>query len=220
MSKKRNDRGATGASDSPSTTAWPTKWKIVVSGLLAFHVFALALYPLARATDGESPSIRPAADWFRPYAAALYLDHGYAFFAPDPGPSHLVEYRLEFDDGRPPVEGRFPDLKQQWPRLWYHRHFMLAEHLNAAFVPAEAPPEASPEQLRAWDDARDRYELHVRSIQEHLLDAYDADRVTLVRLEHLIPSPNAFMQGARLDDPRSFVPIDDPLVLERGGDAR
>ena len=36
---------------------------------------------------------------FRPYLEAAYLDHGYAFFAPDPGPSHLVRYELEFDDG-------------------------------------------------------------------------------------------------------------------------
>lgn len=217
MSSKRNKHRSQAAAETetaPSSSGWSPVWKIVVSALLAFHVFAVFLFPMAAASSG-SPSIGPTADWLRPYAAGLYLDHGYAFFAPNPGPSHLVEYRLEFDDGRPPIVGRLPDLKQHWPRLWYHRHFMLAEHLNAAYAPPQPPPEASPEELERWRLARNHYERHVRAFQEHLLDAYDADRVTLVRLEHLIPSPNAFAEGKRLDDAESFVAIEDPLVLER-----
>jgi hypothetical protein len=186
--------------------------KLIVSALLAFHLLAVAIFPLAFAAQNESPSVMAVANAMRPYGKALYLDHGYFFFAPNPGPSHLVQYRLEFDDGRPPLEGRFPDLKRHWPRLLYHRHFMLAEHLNARYVPPEPPTEAS--QRDQWRSARDRYERHLRSFEQHLLATHGADRVTLVRLEHDMPLPDEFLkmqrEGIRLDDPEWFVPLDEP----------
>src|SRR5438128_3704533 len=87
--------------------------KALLSVALAFHLAAVFVAPFAFASNsGPSPS--PLADAlfkvFRPYLGALFLDHGYFFFAPNPGPSHLVDYKVEFDDGRPPVTGRFPNL--------------------------------------------------------------------------------------------------------------
>jgi hypothetical protein len=197
--------------------------RIVISGLLAFHVLAVAIFPLAFATQNASPSVMSVAGWMRPYGEALCLDHGYFFFAPNPGPSHLVQYRLEFDDGRPPMEGRFPDLKQHWPRLWYHRHFMLAEHLNAHYIPPEPPAEANQQELARWQAARASYERHLRAFEQHLLEKHGADRVTLVRLEHAIPFPDEYEdmldQGIRLDDPQSFVPLDEPRASSRGAAA-
>jgi hypothetical protein len=70
---------------------------------------------------------------YRPYITALYLDHAYKFFAPNPGPSHLLRYDLYFADGRKSINADdqlFPDRRRHWPRLWYHRHFMVTEFLG------------------------------------------------------------------------------------------
>jgi len=92
-----------------SATSLPRWAKVLLSVALAFHIAAVFIAPFAFASNsGPSPS--PLADAlfkvFRPYLGALFLDHGYFFFAPNPGPSHLVDYKVEFDDGRPPRTGR------------------------------------------------------------------------------------------------------------------
>lgn len=193
-------------------------WKVLISGLVLFHLTAVVIFPLAFASQGASPAVMDTMWLFEPYGRICHLNHGYAFFAPNPGPSHLVEYTLEFDDGREPVVGRFPDIEQHWPRLLYHRHFMLAEHLNADYRPPQPPPGATPEQLAAWREERGRYEQHLRSLQRHLLTTYGADRVTLKRIEHAIPSPNAVLEeGIRLDDQRLYVVQNEIEVLEADG---
>ena len=70
-----------------------------------------------------------------PYLQILYLNHGYQFFAPEPGESTLLAFEAERDDGTV-VRGRIPD-RTTWPRLLYHRHFMLTEHMSDA--PRRAP---------------------------------------------------------------------------------
>jgi hypothetical protein len=172
------------------------------------HLTAVVVAPLAVACDtgtSSSPAVAPVRRWLDPYITFLFLNHGYFFFAPDPGPNHLVDYKVEFDDGRLPIEGRFPNLKEQQPRLLYHRYFMLSEALYANFAPPEAPAGPSPPPLTADADERQRYELdqteHARmfeiwkqrrkvyeamqsSIVEHLKAAYGGQRVTITRVEH------------------------------------
>jgi len=70
---------------------------------------------------------------YGPYITAAYLDHSYKFFAPNPGASHLVRYDLYFADGTKRVNSDdqiLPDRLGHWPRLLYHRHFMLTEFMN------------------------------------------------------------------------------------------
>src|SRR5947209_3354019 len=90
----------------------PVWGKVLLSVLIALHVAALVSAPLAficRSSGGGSPAAEAIASFFQPYASAFYFNHGYAFFAPDPGPNHLVDYTVEFDDGREAKKGRFPD---------------------------------------------------------------------------------------------------------------
>ena len=183
---------------------------------------------LCQQTAGPLPS--PFADaayrLLRPYIGALYLDHGYFFFAPNPGPSHLVDYKVEFDDGREPVTGRFPDLATERPRLLYHRHFMLAEALNNRFVPPEPPPEPSPPPLTASAAEKTLYQAarqkpraagrHVEARAAAIRGDAGVDRrapearnggqrVTLTRVEHALPTPDEVeLGGARLNDPDSY----------------
>jgi hypothetical protein len=117
---------------------------------------------------------------------------------------------VEFADGRPPVKGRFPDLKTQRPRLLYHRHFMLSEALNTRSAPPRFDPEPSPPPLTAsseererfqltkrsydqaktrWEHARKQYEAMQASIAEHLKRKHGGQRVILTRIEHLPADP-------------------------------
>jgi hypothetical protein len=199
--------------------------KAVLSALLVFHVTAVFWGPFAFACGG-SPFADQVRLWLRPYIEAAYLDHGYFFFAPNPGPSHLVRYRVEFADGRQPLVGTFPDLKTQQPRLVYHRHFMLAEALHNRYVPPEPPPEPTPPPLTAtseerarhriqssdykqtlanWRHQRRQYEAMWRSFEEHLKHEYGGAKVTLTRVEHRPAMPAEVQyERRRLDAADSY----------------
>ncbi|NIO41435.1 MAG: hypothetical protein GTO41_15415, partial [Burkholderiales bacterium] len=74
----------------------------------------------------------------------MFLDHGYRFFAPEPGPGHLVRYEVTTSDGAG-AAGQFPDRDRIWPRLLYHRWFMLSE---TAFAASSSLP--SPAEEQRW----------------------------------------------------------------------
>jgi hypothetical protein len=131
---------------------------------------------------------------------------------------------LEFSDGRPPLELTYPDREQHWPRLFYHRHFMLAEQLHADFVPSDPPPEiaADPAQRATWQFARNRYLVRKKSFEDHLLHAYGAQRVTLTRWEHALLTPDEFREGGRpIQAPGTYLQLSEnsePLPpVETGG---
>jgi len=191
----------------------PTWAKALISTLLLLHVAAILSTPFAFACNrGASPVAEAIRDFFLPYTGAFYFAHGYAFFAPDPGPNHLVDYQVEFSDGRPPIKGRFPDLATERPRLLYHRYFMLSEALNNRFAPPQFAPEPSPPALTAsagererfavtkqryeqdksrWQHARRQYEAMRNSIEDHLKSEYGGDSVKIVRIEHVPGDPDA-----------------------------
>lgn len=125
---------------------------------------------------------------YRPYLDAAYLNHGYHFFAPEPGPSHLIRYEVASKEGGR-VTGFFPDRRKHWPRLLYHRHFMLSEHLNGMHESEE--PAA---QLVAIQ----------KSFMQHLRRAHGGDRVKLYLVRHLIPAPDAVAKGQPLDAPAFY----------------
>jgi len=104
---------------------WSRRAKILASVLIAWHVAAVFVGPWSM--PGWASQLGASCGWlFHPYTQALALDNGYRFFAPEPGPSHLIRY--DIDGGR--VRGEFPSRAEHWPRLWYHRHFMLTEFVN------------------------------------------------------------------------------------------
>jgi hypothetical protein len=117
----------------------------------------------------------------------------------------------------------FPDLERQWPRLLYHRHFMLAEYLNEIYEPPGPPPElveVDPEAAEFWVRSRARYE-HVRqSIVEHLEYENPGKEVAIRRIEHLIPDLLEYQeQPIELTDPRLYqVMLDQPAMLDAFGD--
>ena len=85
---------------SPKTaTSISPRLKCLLSVVLVMHLAAVAIPPFTFATRSgyeTSPLANLGMTIVQPYANALFLNHGYFFFAPSPGPSHLVEYDVEF----------------------------------------------------------------------------------------------------------------------------
>ena len=156
--------------------------RAAVSLLVALHVFAVFLGPWAMppASDLAVESSRV----FQPYLDVLSLANGYRFFAPEPGPSHLVRYELTLADGTLKT-GEFPDRQVHRPRLLYHRYFMLSEFINTLGNP-DAPGE--------------RAEAFAKGYAQHLADEYDARSVRLFLRRHYVPRSGEVRQGMRLSD--------------------
>ena len=134
---------------------WNAFWRFTVSLLIIFHLAAVFCAPWSLATpDALPPGYTPPTDsmgrpqpppprdsvvWQQPviprtlhrffhhYLNLLYLNHGYEFFAPDPSGTHVIDYQVTGANGQTITQGRFPNPDEQWPRLFYHRHMMLAE---------------------------------------------------------------------------------------------
>ena len=175
------------------------------------HLLAVALPPLAFQASGplgSSPSVGMLLRSVEPYSQFTYMNRGYAFFAPDPGPSHLIQAAI-FEPSGSRTEVMFPDLKAQWPRLLYHRHFMLAEYLTTIYTPKGPPQELIEEDREAafaWEQARGRYENVRQSITDHLKHVNDGKHVVIRRIEHAIPSFIEFInEQIDLSDPELYI---------------
>lgn len=152
----------------------------VVSLMLGFHVFAVFIAPAAM--PPASPLLMDGYRLALPYNELLFLNHGYHYFAPDPGASTLISYSVP-RAGDAPVVGRFPNLSIH-PRLLYHRYFMLAEN------------------LWAFDDET-QAEIQ-KAYARHFSALHDASSVTLNRISHEPSSILRIQAGGKLDDPETF----------------
>ena len=162
--------------------AWSRRTRWIVSVLLLWHLSAIVVGPAA--VDPSSGLMSSVFEVYRPYLDGLYLNHGYHFFAPEPGPSHLIRYELAFADGSQKT-GLFPHKTEHQPRLLYHRHFMLSEHASQF-----AEPGTPPELLQAFS----------RSYSAHLLTEHHAQQVKLILVRHLFPQPEQVLAGMTLTD--------------------
>lgn len=160
--------------------------RAVVSVLVALHVLAVFVGPWAMPPSSElAGSFRSA---LAPYLDILSLGNGYRFFAPEPGPSHLIRYEVTLKDGSLKT-GVFPDRNEHRPRLLYHRYFMLTEFLNGLESPGVP---------------RNRSEAYARSYAQHLVDEYQADSVRLYMRRHYVPRMEEVRRGMKLTDPALY----------------
>lgn len=126
----------------------------------------------------------------RHYANLLFINHGYDFFSPDPGVSHLIRYEVYDDAGEKLASGQFPHRGEQRPRLFYHRHMMLVEQL---FEPG-------------GDDARARDSLY--RIADRLMEAHDGTRARLQLVRHHLLTPAQVLAGQRIDSDGTYEQLD------------
>jgi hypothetical protein len=124
---------------------------------------------------------------FRPYLLVLYLNHGYNFFAPEPTPSTLLKFEAKGPNGTVLKRGQIPDPSLQ-PRLFYHRHLLLTEHI------AIAPPDVQ----AAW----------FNSYARHLCHKYRAASVHLTHIIHYPPFMESVRDGVGLGDSTSYSETD------------
>lgn len=171
-----------------------------LSVLIIGHLWAVFGRPMEFATQGPFGTSPSASMFYAPvrgYSQFAYLDHGYAFFAPDPGPSHFIQAAIT-DEQSERVELKFPDLDQQWPRLLYHRHFMLAEFFNDVYHPPGSPPPEIADNAMAsvqWMRGRKRFETVRDSILNHLRKEHPQTLVAIRRVEHRQPGLPEFIDG-------------------------
>jgi hypothetical protein len=165
--------------------------RIIVSLLIVWHLTAIALAALSIPPSSMlvvSIAQRPPMQW---YLDALYLNHGYHFFAPNPGPGNVIRYELFDERGGVIDQGEFPNRKEQWPRLWYHRHFMLADQ---AGLPQEN------DQARTASQQK-----YLQAYARHLLHANEnAQMVRVRRVAHHPLRPEHASEGRKLSDPETY----------------
>jgi hypothetical protein len=204
-----------------ATCPWPVWLRIVVSLLVTIHLWAILGRPIEFATGGPTGPSPASTAFYRPvrgYSEFAYLNHGYAFFAPDPGPSHLIRVRLvPAESGTSDLGSQlasdqltYPDLSRQWPRLLYHRHFMLTEFLHNTYQPRLMPAEIAENPLLAnrWRLDRSRHEAILESMASHLRGVTGAKEVMIRRVEHRLVGLPEFLGGQRrLDDPSLYVDL-------------
>ena len=158
--------------------------KIAGSLLLVAHLTAVIAAPLS--APPAPRSVVQIYDALLPYIQAAYLNHGYRFFAPDPGPSSLIEYRAFRDDGGS-TWGRIPDRESDWPRLLYHRRFMVTEFYGAV-------PET---------DVATR-EMLVTALAQQIMKEQNANRVELTYVRHRLSSRQEVLGRRRPDHPDTY----------------
>lgn len=216
----------------PSPIPLSRRVRLILSLLVLIHVAAVFAPPMAfqsRGPRGLSPSVSKLLAPLAAYGQFLYLDRGYAFFAPDPGPSHLMRVAIGgvSEDSVPAASGHsdpgadnilwYPDLNAQWPRLLYHRHFMLAEFLNDSYQPKLPAgvaqlvgPELPMEELRVWRSRRERYEMIIDSMTHRLKTEFGERPIQIDRAEHLLPDFVAYADDPLpLNDPSTYIVLED-----------
>ena len=214
--------------ESPNEHGWSTSKRFWVSLLVLFHLFCVALAPLA-VVDPRAGLAVDAQRALRPYSESLYLLHGYRFFAPEPGPSHIIHFEVTRSSGEK-IEGHFPDRDEHWPRLLYHRWFMLSEtvfqHVSATLGKEEldqwqkqvreevsslqqTDPRAAARlesdlkrELNDHDRISGIRDALVTNIGKNLLRKYDGKAVALKLVTRVIPPPQDIEIGLKLDNER------------------
>ncbi|MGL4511704.1 MAG: hypothetical protein ACRCT8_01325 [Lacipirellulaceae bacterium] len=177
-------------------------FKTMLSVGAAWHVVAVFLPPLSITASSELTTGVAQSPWLRWYTDPLYLNQGYSFFAPDPPINNLVRYTVTDASGGTLAEGEFPNRAQQWPRLYYHRHMMLAD---------QAPNGPGGQGSLEW------LQLSLRGYARVLLRRHEGAaeaRLDYVRHDPLLPAE--VQRGDDANAPEKFVAL--TSVVERASD--
>jgi hypothetical protein len=181
-------------SNEPGWSA-PARWSALARGVatLAILVYlaAVVVPPLAGpppASELANRLLQP----LRPLVGAIYLGHGYRFFAPNPGPGHSLRWTMTMADGST-RGGWIPDEDADQPRLLYHRRFMVSEKI-ATLVPfADAPADVRDRAKRDWQPL-------VKGVATNLLRREGGTSVTLEVVEHYLPDPGEVLASTTTTD--------------------
>ncbi len=149
---------------------------VLVNCWLIMHVTAIITAP---ATVGpSSQTARNVWEFVGPYLQVTYLNHGFHYFAPQPGSSNLVSWTVTLEDGTTRTGRRRSGPERH--RLLYHRHFMLSEFLG------NSDPESQ--------------QVLVKAYAKNLLREHNAVSVGLSSIRHDLPTMERIRAGGKLTD--------------------
>lgn len=174
-----------------SANRWSPVGRVCASAAILAYLAAVVIPPLAGpapASDLAGRMLQP----LRPLVGGLALNHGYRFFAPNPGPGHTMRWTMTMPDGSTRT-GRIPDEDLDRPRLLYHRRFMVSEKIAALVPPPDAPAEVRERAKREWQPL-------VKGVAANLLRREGGASVGLEMVEHYLPDPVEVLAGGTFAD--------------------
>jgi hypothetical protein len=164
----------------------PTRWVRIVVTVVIVTQFSMILIAVIGGGTERFPSPPPVVEALihvRCYLQSVFLANPYRFYAPDPGPTELFWYRIEYENGG--VRWRdFADRETFWNRMPYQRHSVLT------MMPAQmksAHPTNPREQLMypAAFILIQSYTRHVAVSQESVTPSGEPNPVREVEAYHL-----------------------------------
>jgi hypothetical protein len=100
----------------------PVAVKVVISVIVFAHLSAIFVHVLA----GGGPFVlKQAASHVRPYLNFMWLDNAYRFYAPNPGDTEVLWYKLIYQDGSSRWT-QIPRREDFYLRMPFQRHMSLA----------------------------------------------------------------------------------------------
>ena len=192
----------------------PTTTQYILLAALLIHFLGVLAEPLrffSRSEIRSGPEFVWLSETMKPYSQWLYLNHGYFFFAPNPGPGHLIQCTLssaatdETSNKEPSQVLLLPDRNEHWPRLLYHRYFMLSEFYTSRYAPEQVTQDLKKdlEFMQTWASDKVLYDQIQSSIVSSLQHSRGIKNVKLRRLERLLPdSQQVLKEGWSLNDAR------------------
>jgi len=198
----------------PPAIRCPTSIQYFLLFGFLIHFLGVLAEPLrffSRSEIRTGPEFAWLSDTMKPYSQWLYLNHGYFFFAPNPGPGHLIQCKLSASSADEPSGQEssqvllLPDRNEHWPRLLYHRYFMLSEFYTNRYAPEQVTQELKKdlEFMQTWASDKELYDLIQSSIVSSLKHSRNVEKVKLRRIERLLPdSQQVLKEGWSLNDPR------------------
>lgn len=191
--RKPKDRPAPTGQGGSSPEGGPSWWlRLAISAVLLWHLFVVFISPLSVPPASQLVVDIAQSQAVRWYSDSLYLNHGYHFFGPEPPVNQLVRYTVTDAAGQTVAEGEFPNTNQQWPRLLYHRHMMLADQSSLG------PPD-----MRS-DDWRN---LSLRAYGRRLLRVHGGDRVRVDCVRHNLQYPGQALADEDPNAPEMFAAV-------------
>lgn len=202
MAKRRKNPSDTQPADTPdeASVGPGTVLRILISTAVSWHVFCVFVSPFSVRPSSALVERIAQGTWVRWYTDPLYLNHGYHFFGPEPPVNQLMRWTVYDETGATIATGEFPNTKEQWPRLFYHRHMMLAD--QASLAPA----------LNEADATR----LSLRSYARHLLRKHNGVEARVDCVRHALLEPGEVLAGIDPYLAETFVPVES--VVERSSD--
>ena len=222
----KNLENADPVSDGTSDAAirCPAWLRTILLAAFLVHFLGVLSEPLrffSRSEIQTGPEFSWLGETMKPYSQWLYMNHGYFFFAPNPGPGHLIQCSLSSRSEAEPSENEsiqtlfLPDRDEHWPRLLYHRYFMLSEFYTSRFAPQQVTEELRKdlEFMPRWAFDKEIYDQIQSSIVASLKHTRGKEKVQLRRVERLLPEPDQVLrEGWNLNDPRLTIVLPETMI--------